>query len=628
MKTFSSVFTRTWRSSGKWGDVAKWLGISAFAASALVVSGCSDSADSSAEESEGSVYISMTDAEGDFQAYTVGVTSLTLTRQDGTVVDTLPVSTTVDFSQYVEMTEFVTAATIPSGVYVKGEMTLDFSNAEIWVEGVDGNAVQVAAENIVDETGNQVRSVTVSVTLEDRNQLLIAPGVPANLNLDFDLNSSNNVTFSADVPTVEVAPVLVADVDLEEQKTHRLRGALKSVDLDDSSYTIYINPFRHQYAKDQRFGSLKVTTTNETVFDINGNVTQGLTGLTELSTQTELTATIALGEIKFEPRRFEATEVYAGSSVPGGDLDVLSGVVLARSGDLLTLKGATIYRSTGSVYFGGEQTVVLANTTEVKKQLSLETHGIQEISVGQRVRIFGEYDPETSTLDATEGFVHLLLTTVSGTVVDTDETDSLLVADLDRIARTRVSLFDFTGTGVDAAHDADPDNYELNISTLPVSNYAVNTPFYARGFVQPFGEAPEDFDVHTLVGVANKPGVLVVHWKPANVSAIVNVDAESGLTVALDGQEHFYNLTQGFVKVRLGNGETAVNVVPEDNDHGPFLILQKRGQNVNHRDFSEFAEDLAGRLADGAAVKSIVVPGTFDRTSLTMTAKSIKVHLD
>ena len=41
------------------------------------------------------------------------------------------------------------------------------------------------------------------------------------------------------------------------------------------------------------------------------------------------------------------------------------------------------------------------------------------------------------------------------------------------------------------------------------------------------------------VGVANKPGVLVVHWKPANVSAIVNVDAESGLTVALDGQEHF-----------------------------------------------------------------------------------------
>ena len=66
--------------------------------------------------------IGLTDQEGDFHSYTVDVLSLTLTKLNGAVVETLPLNTRIDFAQYTEMTEFLTAATIPSGVYVKAQM--------------------------------------------------------------------------------------------------------------------------------------------------------------------------------------------------------------------------------------------------------------------------------------------------------------------------------------------------------------------------------------------------------------------------------------------------------------------------------------------------------------------------
>ena len=46
----------------------------------------------------GTVLVSVTDAEGDFMSYSVDILSLTLQRQDGSTVETLPGSTRVDFA--------------------------------------------------------------------------------------------------------------------------------------------------------------------------------------------------------------------------------------------------------------------------------------------------------------------------------------------------------------------------------------------------------------------------------------------------------------------------------------------------------------------------------------------------
>jgi hypothetical protein len=55
------------------------------------------------------VVIALTDAEGDFASYTVDVLSLTLTTANGAVVETLPLSTRVDFARYTDLTEFLSA---------------------------------------------------------------------------------------------------------------------------------------------------------------------------------------------------------------------------------------------------------------------------------------------------------------------------------------------------------------------------------------------------------------------------------------------------------------------------------------------------------------------------------------
>src|SRR5260221_12657380 len=87
---------------------------------------------------DGVVGIGLTDAAGNFLSYTVDVTSLSLTKTDGTVVQTLPQKTRVDFARFVDLTEFVTVASIRAGTYVSATMILDYTNADIQADDGTG----------------------------------------------------------------------------------------------------------------------------------------------------------------------------------------------------------------------------------------------------------------------------------------------------------------------------------------------------------------------------------------------------------------------------------------------------------------------------------------------------------
>ena len=207
----------------------------------LLISGCGSSTDDVADsQATGELIIGLTDAEGDFISYTVDVAYITLTRANGRVVQVLPATTRVDFAQYTELTEFVTAAMVPLGAYRHVTMTLDYSNADIRVENAAGDAVQVT--DIHDSDGNSVTTLDMTVHLEGRNKLVISHGVPAHLTLDFDLNATNKAVFDdAGLPSVTVEPYLVADVQLQRPKAHRLRGMLNAVDVANSSFEIIIH---------------------------------------------------------------------------------------------------------------------------------------------------------------------------------------------------------------------------------------------------------------------------------------------------------------------------------------------------------------------------------------------------
>src|SRR5712691_11114414 len=127
-------------------------------------------------DEEGVVAIGLTDTPGDFLTYTVDVTSLTLIKADNTtVVQTLPQRTRVDFARSVDLAEFVTAVTIPAGTYVSATLNLAYSNADIQVEGGNGNPVAVLPANIRDSQSNPVTTLPMTVKLDNARQLVIAP---------------------------------------------------------------------------------------------------------------------------------------------------------------------------------------------------------------------------------------------------------------------------------------------------------------------------------------------------------------------------------------------------------------------------------------------------------------------
>lgn len=600
-----------------------------------ILGGCMDGAQDSGGD-QGEVVIGLTDAEGDFASYTVDVLSLTLIKANGAVVETLPLQTRIDFAQYTEMTEFVTAATIPAGLYTKAVMTVDYSNADIQVENAAGDIVPVPLANILDESGNPVTTLELDVHLEDRSRLLIVPGVPAHLTLDFDLASSNKVAFDDQgVPTQTVSPVLFADVELEKPKPHRLRGLLDEVAPDRNQFSVIMRPFRHLLSvRDRHFGSLRVVTADETLFEIDGQSYQGSEGLRALDALPAFSAVVVIGEMLPRPHHFKAREVYAGSSVPGGTLDVVRGNVIKRettsAGEVLTVKGATLMRTDGSIRFNDEVTVLISSGTRVTRQLSMATFGVDDISVGQRVMIYGdllEQPNDLYMLDASNGHVRMLLTTLRGSVVDPVTAPSdYFTLDLQRIDRQRTALFDFTGTGIDAAHDADPRAYEIDTGALDTTAFSSGEPLLAKGFVRPFGQAPADFEARTLIGVGAVPATLAVNWQPPAGDAFSSLSA-SGITLDLTGAGRFHHLRQGGVVSDLAAAGSDPVLVPPADGEGRFLIRQ-RGRVQLHSRFERFVADLEMRLAAGAAVARVRARGDYDSNSVSLSTGLIKVTLE
>jgi len=96
-----------------------------------------DPANAATHSECGTVFVGLTDADGDFLNYTVDVVQLRLETADGRFVDTLPRRTRINFTDYVTVSELLTAATVPPATYISGTLTLDYSDAEVFVEAGD-----------------------------------------------------------------------------------------------------------------------------------------------------------------------------------------------------------------------------------------------------------------------------------------------------------------------------------------------------------------------------------------------------------------------------------------------------------------------------------------------------------
>ena len=602
-----------------------------------VLTGCgggSGSEAASAASEKGDVVISLTDAEGDFEKYEVDILSILLTRKNGDQVETLPLTARIDFAQYVELEEILTAATIPLGAYTAATMVLDYSNADIQVE-VGG--VPTAAK-VQDADGNPVTTLEVKVKLDINRPLVIAPGIPAHLSLDFDLEATNTVDTAPVPPVVTVEPTLIAEVDpdFDDLKRHRMRGPLVGIDEAEETFEIAIRPFLHRIHRDRpHFGTLTVIPDAETAYEVDGETGVGSEGFKLLAQQPRFTPVVVFGKLNIRKHVFEAIEVLAGNSVPGGERDVVRGSIIARSGDILTVRGAVLIRDEREIVLRKNIKVLLSEGTRVTKQGHhadvMDPLNKDDLSVGQRVTVFGRVSDvsidvltdviadRTFTLDATEGLVRMLYTTIAGTVnairPDAPEIELALRA----INGRAIEIFDFTGTG------SDPAAYVAATGDLRLADAEVGAPIRLRGHVAPFGAAPPDFIVRTVMEVNGVHAKMAVHWNPATQTPFFSA-SEFGLKLDLTGVGRLHHVFLNRHDIRKLKPEPAPQVLPTAQGRGRYAIRQAGTVSV-HSDFGNFVNDLTLRLENDAALGRLYAKGRYVSITQTMSAKKATVVL-
>ncbi len=445
--------------------------------------------------------MTITDAAGDFLTYQVNLVSLQLKKSDGTLVETLPATTTVDFTQLVDLTEVISARQIPPGDYVAAQVTVDFTNSNIMVDDGTGNGVAVKP---VDASGAALGQLTLMVVLDNKNDLQINAGKASRIAFDFNLLASNVVDMTAKTDTV--SPTLVASVVPIDNKQVRARGTIAAVDTANNDFTVNVDPF-HDHDGDKN-SPLVIHTTDSTTFEINGQPFVGSAGLTQLASLPAGSFAVAFGMVQASDQTFSATSVLAGSSAEGGAFDHVVGSVVARTGNTLTIHGARMDDRHGDDddFINNNTTVMVADATAVTAEgqsAATPAHTIAEISVGSLIDAFGNASKDSSgkvTLDATAGRVRLDLTHVQGALKGSGSGNITL--NLKSIDRQPVSLFNFKGTGAANGADSNPTQYVVNTGALSTSSLSLGQLIVSIGFVNPFGASPPDFSAVTVAALA------------------------------------------------------------------------------------------------------------------------------
>ncbi|MDH3751038.1 MAG: hypothetical protein OEU40_10625, partial [Gammaproteobacteria bacterium] len=458
------------------------------------------------------------------------------------------------------------------------------------------------------------------------------------LQLDFDLAASHKVDV---VPTPALAAseqFIVAEVHPVDEKQIRVRGPLLAVSEDEMSYTIAIRPF-HDRASD--FGRFTVNVTDETVFEVDEVMWEGVEGLRALNAAGQGTPTIAKGTLNITEREFTADIVLAGSSVPGHDRDAIVGNIIKRDGNFLTIRGATIIPHAVAVdrrvHFHDDVVVEVGPDTKVFKDVDrlsdLSNLTIDALSIGQRVTIRGNQPtPTTDALapqilfDATHGAVRMHVTHLSGIVntVMNGETDITLHS----IDRRRVGIFDFSGTGQSADLDADPDNYQVRTVSLSLADFSTGKPIVVWGFPTAFGMAPPDFTGRSVIDYTDVRSALGVGWGALGTLAPFISMGTDGLV--LDNQngdiDQRHYIKQGPVLIDLTTLDSYTAIVPRETGRMLFSIKSQDSLRL-YSHWDDFVGDLINSLDGATTARSMYAYGKYDVDSNTFTAVKLGIFL-
>ena len=252
------------------------------------------------------------------------------------------------------------------------------------------------------------------------------------------------------------------------------------------------------------------------------------------------------------------------------------------------------------------------------------------LSVGQQIVAFGTLaepatDATPATFDATNGRVRMLPTHLHGAV--NAAAPGQINLDLRGIDRLGIDLFDFGGTGITAAQDANPADYEVATGALALANVTPGETVQVLGFARPFGSAPADFEGRTVVDYREPPALLGIGWGTSGTTAPFLSMGANGLVLDLDnpsiGARHA--LLVGMRQVDLLTLPTSPTLAPPTTGRALYGISVGRDIRL-FTTFAEFNTELAATLAGGRPALALTANGSFDAASTTLHATHIAVH--
>ena len=606
--------------------------------------------------------LSTTDDPGQFSSYIVTIDSVVLVGKVDGAVTAVQVPETVDLTKLTNLSELWATASVPVDTYTSAIITLDYTNAQISVM-VNGAPVKVPNTNIVDPSGATLTTVAVNVNFDTSNQLILQPTFATSnalrVALNFDLSASNKVDFTASPPKVTVKPFMSISTTAPDSKLIRVRGALINSSVNLGTYTVVVRPF---FDEVNSLGTLTLFNDANTIYTFGGITYVGNSGLTPIS-QASAGSTVAAAFTTFEPTTTPAPGVNGGVFhsvyvVAGGTLEDfftqgLEGDVIARNGNTLTVRGATLFANLAQVvqYENLDSQVLVGPGTLVTAD-GLATLGpltFNSISVGQHIAARGLYSVNAAgvtVLDASgssvdTGSVRLQSTQVFGSLVSAGAGSVDL--NLQAINNWPVGVYNFAGNGVSAAQDPTAANYLVNTGALTLPVNGAGDPLWIDGFTSPFGLAPPDFIAEAVNAEPSVAASLVVSWTGAGTAAPFAALTPSGLTIDVA------NAAFGSGQLRIGAESidiktlsatpTIVPALPQPAANGlplfapvfsvgPGAIAEAATASIqSFNGFAAFVTQLNTTFATPTPATQFVARGFYNRTSSIFTASSIDVVL-
>jgi hypothetical protein len=485
--------------------------------------------------------------------------------------------------------------------------------------------------------------------LDNNNPLAIRASRVSSLALDFNLLASNTVNLAT--AKVTVNPILVATFAPATTKQLRERGSLVSVSTADSTYTVSMRPFQTDSGA---LGQSVIHASGTTTYSINGTSYSGNAGLTQLATLPAGTLVVAYGVLSTADNSFTATMILAGSSVQSTRLDSIEGDVIARAGNVLTVRGATLERvgNHGVEFERGDVSVTVGAATAVSKDGTVGSFAVQDISVGQHATFFGVVNQSSSSssasslssssssssaapilFDATTGSARLMLSSLWGTVNNAGS--GLVTVNLQALNGRVPTAFNFAGTGTSSASDALATAYVVSTRGLDLTGVTTNTPARFLGFVAPFGSVASgaaDFNAETLINYAATNANLLVNLGHTGVTTPFATLGVAGLTISQPvlTSSLIHTVAIGPQRIDLSTLVSGVTIAPDTSATSTQYVI---GHRASHKvnSFTAFADFVAALTTDlngTTTALGVAALGPYNGTTGVLTAAEAIVVLN